>query len=263
MFVCALQWRECVDDGRRVFKGHSPRSSRDRPFYPSVSSQLLLSENDVSALSTQHFVILPIRTRQRFDTGNVQALVLYTSHSSCLPSLLLIGECRLVESRCFDLSDILFAPRRAWLCALVRACVRAFARRVIPLFIFSVLDSRTQWSCDNVTGDNVAGGQRAKGSQIMRVILIHVIFLKLIYLKTRAISRDISDWHDFILDSYVPHKMLYYGKKKICKSQKRCNNHPINKCLFRTASQPEMKNVRSWYTVSLVIKVVICVVSVL
>lgn len=128
VFVCALQWRECVDDGRRVFKGHSPRSSRDRPFYPSVSSQLLLSENDVSALSTQHFVILPIRTRQRFDTGNVQALVLYTSHSSCLPSLLLIGECRLVESRCFDLSDILFAPRRAWLCALVRARVRAFAR---------------------------------------------------------------------------------------------------------------------------------------
>lgn len=29
------------------------------------------------------------------------------------------------------------------------------------------------------------------------------------------------------------------------------------------ALQPEMKNVRSWYTVSLVIKVVICVVSVL
>lgn len=104
-------------------------------FYPSVSSQLLLSENDVSALSTQHFVILPIRTRQRFDTGNVQALVLYTSHSSCLPSLLLVGECRLVESRRFDLSDILFAPRRAWLCALARARVRSLARRVIPLFI--------------------------------------------------------------------------------------------------------------------------------
>lgn len=75
-----------------------------------------------------------------------------------------------------------------------------------------------------MTGDNVAGGQRAKGSQIMRVILIHVIFLKLIYLKTRAISRDINDRHDFILDSYVTHKLLYYGKKN--KSQKRCNNHP-------------------------------------
>lgn len=110
-------------------------------FYPSVSSQLLLSENDVSALSTQHFVILPIRTRQRFDTGNVQALVLYTSHSSCLPSLLLIGECRLVESRCFDLSDILFAPRRAWLCAVARVWVRACVRSHAEWFHYSSFQS--------------------------------------------------------------------------------------------------------------------------
>lgn len=96
-------------------------------------------------------------------------------------------------------------------CTYARASVRTPSD---PVIIFSVLDFRTRWSCDNVTGDNVAGGQRAKGSQIMRVILIHFIFLKLIYLKTRAISRDINDRHDFILDSYVTHKLLYYGKKK-------------------------------------------------
>lgn len=55
----------------------------------------------------QHFVILPIRTRQDFHTGNVHVLVLYTSHFFCVPFLFLIGECRLVESLFFDLNDIL------------------------------------------------------------------------------------------------------------------------------------------------------------
>lgn len=51
----------------------------------------------------QHFVILPIKTKQDFYIGNVHILVLYTF---CVPFLLLIGECRLVELSFFDLKDI-------------------------------------------------------------------------------------------------------------------------------------------------------------
>lgn len=81
-------------------------------------------------ISMQHFVILPIRTRQRFDTGNVQVLLLYTSHSFCLPFLLLIGECRLVESWFFDLNDILLHLDVCDCVHLhVRACIRSHAER--------------------------------------------------------------------------------------------------------------------------------------
>lgn len=109
-------------------------------------------------INMQHFLILSIRTWKHFYIRNVHLFNFKPAISFECCFCYSSGNVDLFSQNFLTLMTFIMISN----CTLISVIVRTLSASIINI---SVLDFRTQWSCDNVTGGDVSGGQRAKATR--------------------------------------------------------------------------------------------------